>query len=87
MGAEAQISDRTKRILEVFHHRPTAFGINRTNWTQPALLKVYEQSYGEIISKSTLARILRRVGYRWRKAPTRITAIAKLPIPCAKLSP
>jgi hypothetical protein len=24
MGAEAQFSDRTKRILEVFHHKPTA---------------------------------------------------------------
>jgi len=33
MGAEAQFSDRTKRILEIFHHKPTAFGINRTNWT------------------------------------------------------
>ena len=62
------------RILEVFHHKPTAFGINRTNWTQPALLKAYEQSYGEIISKSTLARILRRAGYRWRKARRVLTS-------------
>src|SRR5215469_5281197 len=70
IGAEAQFSDRTKtkRILETLHHKPTAFGINRTNWTQPTLLKAYEQSYGEIISRSTLARILRRAGYRWRKA-------------------
>ena len=74
MGAEAQFSDRTKRILEVFHHKPTAFGINRTNWTQPALLKAYEQSYGEIISRSTLARILRRAGYRWRKARRVLTS-------------
>jgi transposase len=74
MGAEAQLSDRTKRILEVFHHKPTAFGINRTNWTQPALLKAYEQSYGEIISRSTLARILRRAGYRWRKARRVLTS-------------
>ena len=74
MGAEAQFSDRTKRILEVFHHKPTAFGINRTNWTQPALLKAYEQSYGEIISRSTLTRILRRAGYRWRKARRVLTS-------------
>ena len=74
MGAEAQVSDRTKRILEVFHHKPTAFGINRTSWTQPALLKAYEQSYGEIISRSTLARILRRAGYRWRKARRVLTS-------------
>jgi len=69
MGPEARVSDRTKRILE-----PTAFGINRTNWTQPALLKAYEQSYGEIISRSTLARILRRAGYRWRKARRVLTS-------------
>ena len=74
MGAEAQCSDRTKRILEVFHHKPTAFGISRTNWTQPAILKAYEESYGEIISRSTLARILRRVGYRWRKAKRVLTS-------------
>jgi transposase len=71
---EARFSDRTKRILEVLHHKPTAFGINRTNWTQPALLKAHQQSYGEIISKSTLARILRRAGYRWSKARRVLTS-------------
>ena len=74
MGEAAQSSDRTKGILEVLHHKPAAFGINRTNWTQPALLKAYEQSYGEIISRSTLARILRRAGYRWRKARRVLTS-------------
>ena len=74
MGGEAQFSDRTKRILEVFHHKPTAFGINRTSWTQLALLKAYEQSCSEIISRSTLARILRRAGYRWRKARRVLTS-------------
>jgi transposase len=67
-------SDRTKRILEVFHHKPAAFGINRTNWTQLALLKAYEQSYGEVISRSTLARTLRRAGLRWRKARRVLTS-------------
>jgi transposase len=74
VGAEAQSSDRARRILEVFHHKPTTFGISRTTWTQPALLKVYEQSCGEIISRSTLARILRRAGYRWRKARRVLTS-------------
>jgi transposase len=74
IGAEHQFSERTKCILETLHHKPTAFGINRTNWTQPTLLKAYEQSYGETISRSTLARILRRVGYRWRKARRVLTS-------------
>jgi transposase len=74
MGVGAQSSDRTKRTLEVLHHKPTAFGINRTNWTQPALLKAYEHSFGESISRSTLARTLRRAGYRWKKARRVLTS-------------
>jgi transposase len=40
IGAEQQLSNRTKtkRILETPHRKPTSFGINRTNWTQPTLL-------------------------------------------------
>lgn len=73
-GAERQFSQRTKRILETLHHKPTAFGLNRTTWTQPTLLKAFQQSYGESISRSTLARILRRAGYRWRKARRVLTS-------------
>jgi transposase len=73
-GADAQFADRTKRVFEILHHKPTAFGINRTSWTQPALLKAYEQSCGEIISRSTLAKTLRRTGYRWRKARRVLTS-------------
>jgi hypothetical protein len=43
-------------------------------WTHSALLKAYEQSYGEVISRSTLARILRRAGFRWRKARRVLTS-------------
>jgi hypothetical protein len=42
MGAAHQFSERTKRILETLHHKPTDFGINRTNWTQPTFPKAYE---------------------------------------------
>jgi transposase len=72
--ADAQFSERIKRILEIFHHKPTAFGINRTNWTRSALLKAYEQSYSEVISESTLVRILRRADFRWRKAQRVLTS-------------
>jgi transposase len=74
LDSEAQYLKRTKRILELFHHKPTAFGINRTNWTHSALLKAYEQSYGEVISDSILARTLRRAGFRWRKARRVLTS-------------
>ncbi len=73
-----EVSERTKRILELLHGKPTTFGINRTNWTQSALLKAYEQSYHEVISRSTLARLIRRAGYRWKKARRVLTS----PDPC-----
>ncbi len=71
---EREVVERTKRILELFHHKPAAFGINRTNWTQVALLKAYEQSYREALSRSTLARLIRRTGYRWKKARRVLTS-------------
>jgi transposase len=74
IGAEAQHFERIKRIVEIVHHKPTAFGINRTNWTRAALLKAYEQSYGEVFSRSTLARILRRARLRWSKARRVLTS-------------
>jgi transposase len=73
-GNQCKVSERTKRILELLHHKPASYGINRTNWTQPALLKAYEQSYGEVISRSALAKIIRRTGYRWRKAQRVLTS-------------
>lgn len=78
LGAQPEVSERTRRILELLHHKPNAFGINRTNWMQPALRRAYEQSYGEIISRSSLVRIIRRAGYRWKKARRVLTS----PDPC-----
>jgi transposase len=74
IDVEAHYFERTKRIFEIFHHKPTAFGINRANWTHSALLNAYEQSYGETISRCTLVRILRRAGFRWRKARRVLTS-------------
>jgi hypothetical protein len=77
-NVQSEVSERTRRILELLHDKPTTFGINRTNWTQPALRKAYEQSYREVISRSTLARLIRRAGYRWKKARRVLTS----PDPC-----
>jgi hypothetical protein len=68
------VSERTKRVLELLHHKPASSGINRTNWTQPALRKAYEQSHGEVISRSALAKMLRSAGYKWKKARRVLTS-------------
>jgi transposase len=73
-----KVSERTKRILELLHHKPSSCGINRANWTQAALRKAYEHAYGEVISRSAIAKIIRGAGYRWKKA----RRVLSSPDPC-----
>ena len=63
-----------RRIIELLHHKPATFGINRTSWTQTALRKAYEQAYSESITRYTLTRIVRNAGYRWKKARRVLTS-------------
>ena len=60
--------ERTKHILEFLHQRPTSFGINRTSWTQRALIHVYKERYDELISRRTVQRLIKSAGNSWRKA-------------------
>ena len=59
---------KRKGVLALIHSRPQAFGINRASWNQPSLAAAYKQCYGEAISKSTVGRILRKAGYKIKKA-------------------
>ena len=65
-----QAQKRAKCLLEILHQRPDAFGINRSNWNQSSLALAYETTHGEAISKSTVSRLIRRSGYRWKRAKT-----------------
>jgi transposase len=59
---------KARRILEIFHARPNAYGINRSNWNRPSIKRAYEQEHRENISVSTVGELLRRSGYTVRKA-------------------
>ena len=59
---------KARRILEIFHAKPNAYGINRSNWNRPSVKQAYEKEYGETISISTVGALLRRSGYTIRKA-------------------
>jgi transposase len=59
---------KARRILEIFHANPNAYGINRSNWNRPSVKQAYEMEYGETISISTVGELLRRSGYTIRKA-------------------
>jgi transposase len=56
------------RVLELIHSRPQAFGINRASWNHASLATAYKQCYEETISKSTVGKILRKAGYKIKKA-------------------
>ena len=42
--AEQRRVERTKRLRELLHHRPNAYGINRSSWTQRSLAASYKGS-------------------------------------------
>jgi transposase len=67
-------SEKTRNILEILHQKPALFGVNRTSWTQRALIRAYKERYRETISRSTVARLIKEAGYGWRKARRVLTS-------------
>lgn len=65
---------KRKRVLEILHERPHSHGINRSNWSQPALSEAYEKRYGEPISTTTVGELIRKTKYTWRKARRVLTS-------------
>jgi transposase len=62
------------RILEIFHSRPRAYGINRASWTGESLAKALHSKFGVTISASTVRRHLRQSGYTMRRARQVLTS-------------
>ncbi len=62
------------RILEILHHKPSHFGINRTTWTQGTIIDAYQTQYNETLSRTVLTRILKDTGYSWKKARRILTS-------------
>jgi transposase len=67
-------TEKKKRILELLHQKPTAFDINRTSWTQKALIQAYKARYDEAISRHSVERLIKDAGYSWRKARRVLTS-------------
>jgi transposase len=64
----AALERKKKRILELIHGRPQAFGINRASWNLPSLAAAYTRCYGETISKTNVGRVIQKAGYKIKKA-------------------
>jgi transposase len=66
--------EKARRILEIFHAKPGAYGINRSNWTRQSIKRAYEQEYNEPIGEAVIRLRLRRLGYTLRKARKVLTS-------------
>lgn len=64
----------TKALIEILHHKPSAYGLNRSNWTQQSLAEVFEKQFGYRPSAGTVGRLLKEAGFRWKKSKKVLTS-------------
>jgi transposase len=62
------IRPATKALIEIVHHKPNIYGINRSNWSYQSLADAFEKQYGLRISPTTVSQLLKEAGYRWKKS-------------------
>jgi transposase len=71
---EAKRDRNGRRVLEILHAKPSAYGINRSNWSLPAIARAFEQEHKEVIGTTTVGGLLRKFGYAIRKARRVLTS-------------
>lgn len=69
-----ELRSATRALIEILHHKPKVYGINRSNWTQGSLAVAFEKLYGQRPSKSTVGRLLKEAGLSWKKSRRVLTS-------------
>jgi transposase len=69
-----EVRPATKALIEILHHKPNVYGINRSNWSHQSLADAYEQQYGQRMSIATVHRLLKEAGYSWKKSRKVLTS-------------
>jgi len=69
---EAARAQKARRILEIMHAKPSAYGVNRTSWSLSAIKRIYQQEHNETIGKGSVAELIS--GYGIRKARKVLTS-------------
>lgn len=70
----SELRPATKALIEILHHKPGSYGINRSNWSQESLAEAFEKLYGQKPSKSTVSRLLKQAGFSWKKSRKVLTS-------------
>ena len=65
---EERQAERQRRILDIVHKMPAAFGINRTTWIYGAIIQAYMIEYGYEIGAGMIKAAIERSGYKWQRA-------------------
>lgn len=74
-GARRELMEqRKKRVIEIMHHKPKFYNINRSSWNRDALAKVYREQFTESISLSTISKYLKDAKYTIKKARRVLTS-------------
>jgi len=69
-------SEQVKQaVFNILHQPPANFGINRTTWKMADLVRAMNET-GQPACEEVIRTIVKRAGYRWRKA--RIALVATL---------
>jgi transposase len=73
--ANKKVDNQTLRsaVFSLLHEPPGHHGINRTSWTMSLLCRVLKQK-GQQIGPSSVAKMVKGAGYKWRKAKIVLTS-------------
>jgi transposase len=63
-----------RALIEILHHKPKNYGINRSNWTQASLAEAFGKVYGRRPAKGTVGSLLREAGLSWKKSRKVLTS-------------
>jgi transposase len=65
--------DLKRAVFALLHEPPSTHGINRTSW-KLADLKMVLRSQGQVVCPEVIRTIIKKAGYKWRKARTVLTS-------------
>lgn len=71
---QKELRSATRALIEILHHNPKVYGINRSNWTLRTLAVAFEKLYSQRPSKSTVGRLLKEAGLSWKKSRRVLTS-------------
>lgn len=71
---QKELRAATRALIEILHHKPKVYGINRSNWTLRSLAEAFEKHYDLRLSHTTVGRLLKEAGLSWKKSRRVLTS-------------